>query len=89
MPASVFFEEGGAISLLTACYAQRGLAEWLVGVAGRPTSIYISHMHSGIASGGAFEYVRSANSRSETLRSRRIRAAINVTNPAFIDPVLR
>jgi len=29
---------------------------------------------AGIASGGTFEYVRSANSSSETLRSRRIRA---------------
>jgi len=32
---------------------------------------------AGIASGGAFEYVRSTNSSSETLRSRRIRAAID------------
>ncbi|KAH9180364.1 hypothetical protein EDB89DRAFT_16574 [Lactarius sanguifluus] len=30
---------------------------------------------AGIASGGAFEYIRSSNSSSETLRSRRIRAA--------------
>jgi hypothetical protein len=39
-------------------------ATWLGGVAG-------------ISSGGAFEYVRSSNSTSETLRSRRIRAAID------------
>ena len=51
-------------------------------------SLYISHMHSGIASGGAFEYVRSASSSSETLRSRRIRAAIDVLILAFVVTVL-
>ncbi|KAI9466020.1 hypothetical protein BJY52DRAFT_1112108 [Lactarius psammicola] len=54
-------------------------ATWLGGAAGRRCKIssvpYIPHTHSGIASGGAFEYVRSSNSSSETLRSRRIRAA--------------
>ncbi|KAF8503745.1 hypothetical protein F5888DRAFT_1800033 [Russula emetica] len=39
-------------------------ATWLAGVAG-------------IGSGGAVEYVRSANSSPETLRSRRIRAALD------------
>jgi hypothetical protein len=67
-------------------------ATWLSGVAGRcrrttgrPSSaVYLHHhMHSGRASGEVFGYVRS-----ETLRSRRIRAAIDVTIPAFIDPVL-
>jgi hypothetical protein len=61
-------------------------ATWLAGVAGvyRRTSqypIYISCfflVHTGIGSGGAVEYVRSANSSPETLRSRRIRAALDV-----------
>lgn len=35
-------------------------------------------MHTGIGGGGAVEYVRSANSSPETLRSRRIRAALDV-----------
>ncbi|KAH9079228.1 hypothetical protein EDB83DRAFT_2503719 [Lactarius deliciosus] len=34
---------------------------------------------AGIASGGAFEYIRSSNSSSETLRSRRIRAVYDVS----------
>src|SRR5713226_3681700 len=42
-------------------------------------NMYISHhVHTGIGSGGAVEYVRSANSSPETLRSRRIRAALDV-----------
>lgn len=47
--------------------------------------IYVSHIsvHIGIGSGGAVEYVRSANSSPETLRSRRIRAALDVI-PLFI-----
>lgn len=57
---------------------------WLGGVAGmyRRTSqfpMYISHFaHAGIGGGGAVEYLRSANSSPETLRSRRIRAALDV-----------
>jgi hypothetical protein len=43
-------------------------------------------VHSGIAGGGAFEYVRATNSSSETLRSRRIRAAIDVPILALFDP---
>src|SRR5712672_666695 len=43
--------------------------------------LYSSHACLGIASGGAFEYVRSSNSSFETLRSRRIRAAIDVPIP--------
>ena len=58
-------------------------ATWLGGMAGRLykylVSICLSHIHSGIASGGAFEYVRSSNSSSETLRSRRIHAAYDVS----------
>ena len=69
-------------------------ATWLGGAAGRCHrmtwySIYSSHVHLGIASGGAFEYVRSANSSSETLRSRRIHATIDVPIPTFFDPVSR
>lgn len=40
--------------------------------------MHTSHARSGVASGGAFEYVRSSNSSSETLRSRRIRAVYDV-----------
>ena len=69
-------------------------ATWLGGAAGRCHrmtlySIYSLRVHSGIAGGGTFEYVRSTNSSSETLRSRRIRAAIDVPIPAFFDPVTR
>ncbi|KAI0295511.1 hypothetical protein BC826DRAFT_909106 [Russula brevipes] len=46
-------------------------ATWLGGAAGR------HHMTMCIASGGAFEYVRSTSSSSETLRARRIRTAID------------
>jgi len=60
-------------------------ATWLSGVAGMyprasQYSIYISQflVHTGIGSGGAVGYVRSANSSPETLRSRRIRAALDV-----------
>lgn len=61
-------------------------ATWLGGVVGmyrtaaRLSTPYISHVfvHTGIGSGGAVEYARSANSGPETLRSRRIRAAIDV-----------
>jgi hypothetical protein len=61
-------------------------ATWLGGVAGMYRTAgchsipYISHiiMHTGIGGGGAVEYVRSANSNPETLRSRRIRAALDV-----------
>ncbi len=59
-------------------------ATWLGGVAGMchrtfQCNMYISHhVHTGIGSGGAVEYVRSANSSPETLRSRRIRAALDV-----------
>ena len=65
-------------------------ATWLGGAAGRCHrmtlySIYSLYAHLGIASGGAFEYVRSANSSSETLRSRRIRATTDVPIPAFLD----
>ena len=56
---------------------------WLGGAAGRLyklSSVDMSLTYSsGIASGGAFEYVRSSNSSSETLRSRRIRAAYDVS----------
>jgi hypothetical protein len=69
-------------------------ATWLGGATGmchRTTycPIYISRIYSGIASGGAFEYVRSTNSSSETLHSRRIRAAIDVSIPSSIDIVMR
>ncbi len=59
-------------------------ATWLGGVAGMclrsfQHPIYIlHHVHTGIGGGGAVEYVRSANSGLETLRSRRIRAALDV-----------
>ena len=43
-------------------------------------------VHSGIVGGGAFEYVRSTSSSSETLRSRRIHAAIDVPILALFDP---
>ncbi|KAH9966482.1 hypothetical protein BC827DRAFT_1124570 [Russula dissimulans] len=46
-------------------------ATWLGGATGT------SHVCPGIAGGGAFEYVRSSNSSFETLRSRRIHAAID------------
>jgi hypothetical protein len=66
-------------------------ATWLGGAAGmyRRTFQYprhISHVRPGIASGGAFEYVRSANSNTEMLRSRRIRAAIDVPTLALFGP---
>ena len=58
-------------------------ATWLGGAAGElkvsNVHIYISQIYPGIASGGAFEYVRSSNSSPETLRSRRIRAAYDVS----------
>jgi hypothetical protein len=61
---------------------QHGLAEWPVCTAPLdvpPSHIYlIIFVHTGIGSGGAVEYVRSANSSPETLRSRRIRAALDV-----------
>lgn len=41
--------------------------------------IYLTFLvHTGIGSGGAVGYVRSANSSPETLRSRRIHAALDV-----------
>jgi len=49
-----------------------------------PQDVPVSHIdltffvHTGIGSGGAIGYVRSANSSPETLRSRRIRAALDV-----------
>ena len=54
--------------------------------AGRPSIPYIfltSFVHTGIGSGGAVEYVRSANSSPETLRPRRIRAALDVISWLF------
>ncbi len=72
-------------------------ATWLGGVAGMyppqdvPISAYISHnfVLIGIGSGGAVEYVRSANSNPETLRSRRIRAALDVISilALFVPPI--
>lgn len=67
-------------------------ATWLGGVTGMCLKTiqypgYTSYsVHLGIASGGAFEYVRSTNSSSETLRSRRIRVAIDVPILALFDP---
>jgi hypothetical protein len=49
-----------------------------------PQDVPVSHIyltffvHTGIGSGAAVGYVRSANSSPETLRSRRIRAALDV-----------
>ena len=43
-------------------------------------------VYSGIAGGGAFEYARTSSSSSETLRSRRIHAAIDVPILALFDP---
>jgi hypothetical protein len=68
-------------------------ATWLSGVAGMyhrttPYPIYAHVCNSGIASGGTFEYVRSSNSSLETLRSRRIHAAIDVAILAPFNPLV-
>jgi hypothetical protein len=68
-------------------------ATWLGGAAGRYPwmtlwPMHISHAHVGIVGGGAFEYIRSSNSSSETLRSRRIRALYDVPVLVFLDPIL-
>ncbi|KAI0048197.1 hypothetical protein FA95DRAFT_1491245 [Auriscalpium vulgare] len=53
-------------------------ATWVGGVAG---AIDTPHCRMpGIAGGGAFGYVRSVNSTSETLRARRIRAAYDTSS---------